>query len=140
MADRFRRLAGRVTEAVGSPSALLVAFVVIVAWVTSGPLFGFSDTWQLVINTATTIVTFLMVFVIQASQNREAKATQLKLDELIHAIRGARDDIIDIEEGTDAEILEIEDEFRRVAKRAAAAAARRSRNRTESARGDAQAR
>lgn len=115
MVDQFRVVADRVTSAVGSPWALVVAFLVIVTWLVSGPVFGFSDTWQLVINTATTIVTFLMVFVIQASQNREAKATQLKLDELIRAVKGARNEIIDIEEEPDAELAQAADEFRRVA-------------------------
>jgi low affinity Fe/Cu permease len=98
MRDRFRRISGAVTSAVGSPLALLLAIVVIIAWAVSGPIFGFSDTWQLAINTGTTIVTFLMVFVIQASQNREARATQLKLDELIRAVADARNELIAVED------------------------------------------
>jgi low affinity Fe/Cu permease len=103
-----------ITTAVGSPVALLLAIVVIVLWAVTGPIFGFSDTWQLAINTGTTVVTFLMVFVIQASQNREARATQLKLDELIRAARGARNELIDLENAPDA-IVELETEhFRRI--------------------------
>jgi len=98
MQDAFRRIAAAITTAVGSPKALLVAVGVVITWALTGPIFGFSDTWQLAINTGTTIVTFLMVFVIQASQNREAKATQLKLDELIRASRGARNELIDLED------------------------------------------
>ena len=98
MRDRFRRISTAITTAVGSPFALLLAILVILAWAVTGPLFGYSDTWQLAINTGTTIVTFLMVFVIQASQNREARATQLKLDELIRAARGARNELIDLED------------------------------------------
>src|SRR5438132_14404088 len=82
----FRKLAVATASAVGSPSAFLLAVIVIVAWGITGPMFGFSDTWQLVINTATTIITFLMVFLIQNTQNRDARAIHLKLDELIRGI------------------------------------------------------
>ena len=109
MRERFRRLAEAITAVVGTPWALFVAILVILIWAFSGPLFGFSDTWQLAINTGTTIVTFLMVFVIQASQNREAKATQLKLDELIRAVRGARNELIDLEHAPE-ELVELEQE------------------------------
>ena len=114
MHDGFRRASTAITAAVGSPLALLLAVIVILAWAVTGPLFGFSNTWQLVINTGTTIVTFLMVFVIQASQNREARATQLKLDELIRAARGARNELIDLENAPE-EMVELEAEhFRQV--------------------------
>ena len=114
MRDGFRRVATAITTAVGSPVALLLAIAVIVAWAVTGPVFGFSDTWQLAIHTGTTIVTFLMVFVIQASQNREARATQLKLDELIRAARGARNELIDLENAPD-EMVELETEhFRQI--------------------------
>jgi low affinity Fe/Cu permease len=106
MRDGFRRLAGGITAAVGTPWALLLAIGIVVAWAVSGPLFAFSDTWQLAINTGTTVVTFLMVFVIQASQNREARATQLKLDELIRAMKGARNELIDVEDASD-EVVEL---------------------------------
>ena len=114
MRDGFRRAATAITTAVGSPVALVLAIVVIVLWAVTRPVFGFSDTWQLAINTGTTVVTFLMVFVIQASQNREAKATQLKLDELIRAARGARNELIDLEHAPD-EMVELETEhFRQI--------------------------
>jgi low affinity Fe/Cu permease len=121
MFDSFLRLAARVTNAAGSPYALLLAAVVIVTWLVTGPLFGFSDTWQL-INTATTIVTFLMVFVIQATTNREAKATQIKLDELIRAVHGARNAIIATDLIPEKEVDELQREFEEVGKRAQARA------------------
>jgi low affinity Fe/Cu permease len=101
----FAHAATRVSETLGSVWAFVVALLIIIAWATSGPIFGFSDTWQLVINTSTTIVTFLMVFVIQNTQNRDAKATQIKLDELIRAVRDARNRFIG-EESEDEEELE----------------------------------
>jgi len=107
MQDAFRRFSAAITTAVGSPVSLVVAIAVIVIWAFSGPVFGFSDTWQLAINTGTTIVTFLMVFVIQASQNREARATQIKLDELIHATRNARNELIDLEDAPE-EMVELQ--------------------------------
>ena len=101
----FGHVATRVSDAMGSPWAFTVAVAVILAWVVTGPIFGFSDTWQLVINTGTTIVTFLMVFLIQNTQNRDAKATELKLDELIRAIGDARNQFIGAELEPD-ELLE----------------------------------
>jgi low affinity Fe/Cu permease len=118
MRDTFVRLAARVTSAAGSPYALLLAAVVIITWLITGPLFGFSDTWQLVINTATTIVTFLMVFVIQATTNREAKATQIKLDELIRAMHGARNAIIATDLIPEEDVDALQKEFEAVGKRA----------------------
>jgi low affinity Fe/Cu permease len=103
----FGHVATRVSDAMGSAWAFMVAVAVILAWVVTGPIFGFTDTWQLVINTGTTIVTFLMVFLIQNTQNREAKATQLKLDELIRAIGKARNEFIGAELDPD-ELLERE--------------------------------
>ena len=102
---RFAHAATRVSETLGSVWAFVVAVLVIISWAASGPIFGFSDTWQLVINTSTTIVTFLMVFVIQNTQNRDAKATQIKLDELIRAVADARNRFIG-EESEDDEELE----------------------------------
>ena len=102
--DRFQPVAKAVTDAAGSPWAMLAAVLVIVAWVVSGPIFGFSDTWQLVINTGTTIVTFLMVFAIQATQNRSSRAMQIKLDELIRATKGARNVLIDEENELEAQV------------------------------------
>lgn len=112
MREGFRRLAAAITVAVGSPGALLAAIAIVLVWALSGPVFGFSDTWQLAINTGTTIVTFLMVFVIQASQNREARATQLKLDELIRAMKGARNELIDLENAPDATVELHKEHFR----------------------------
>ena len=94
---RFGRVATKVSDTMGSPWAFTLAVAVILGWVVTGPIFGFSDTWQLVINTGTTIVTFLMVFLIQNTQNRDAKATELKLDELIRAIGDARNQFIGAE-------------------------------------------
>ncbi|MFN8518275.1 MAG: low affinity iron permease family protein [Chloroflexota bacterium] len=95
-------MADRVTRAMGSPFALATAAAVIVLWAVTGPVFGFSDTWQLAINTGTTIVTFLMVFVIQNAQNRDAKAVHAKLDELIRAVDAARNEFVDAEEEPEA--------------------------------------
>lgn len=100
----FTRAAGGIAAVAGKPAAFVSALTVIVLWAWTGPLFHYSDTWQLVVNTATTIVTFLMVFLIQNSQNRDAAALQAKLDELIRATEGARDQFIGIEHLTDVEI------------------------------------
>lgn len=108
----FRQAAHLASVWVGSPLAFITAAAVIAGWALTGPLFAFSDTWQLVINTSTTIVTFLMVFLIQNTQNREAQATQLKLDELIRAIKGARNQLVDLEDGADEEIEKLAREFR----------------------------
>ena len=103
--DRLFTLAAtRFATAAGQPITFTVAALLIVLWVGTGPLFGWSDTWQLVVNTATTIVTFLMVFLIQNSQNRDAAAIQAKLDEMIRAMDGARNEFIGIEHLTDTEI------------------------------------
>ncbi|MBB4619635.1 low affinity iron permease family protein [Sphingomonas abaci] len=100
----FTKLAGRTAQVAGQPIAFVVAAGLIVVWLLSGPVFHFSDTWQLVVNTATTIVTFIMVFLIQNSQNRDAAAMQAKLDEVIRALVDARNDFIGIEHRTDREI------------------------------------
>ncbi len=117
VSDRFRRGSDGLTRALGTPWALLAAVGVIGAWAITGPVFRFSDTWQLVINTATTIITFLMVFVIQTSQNRQAKATQFKLDELIQAIPEARNRFIAAEEQSEEAEQRDERAFRRAARR-----------------------
>jgi low affinity Fe/Cu permease len=100
----FTRFAGGIASIVGQPAAFAAAFLVVLVWAASGPLFGFSDTWQLVINTGTTIVTFLMVFLIQNSQNRDAAAMQAKLDELLRAVERARPQFIGIEHLTDTQV------------------------------------
>jgi low affinity Fe/Cu permease len=113
MNDGFRRLAALISKKVGSSYAFVLAILIIIAWAVSGPVFGFSDTWQLIINTGTTIVTFLMVFLIQNTQNRDSKAMQLKLDELIKVTRNASNKLIDLEDLSDHEIAELESHFRR---------------------------
>ncbi|MFZ2126413.1 MAG: low affinity iron permease family protein [Candidatus Microsaccharimonas sp.] len=110
--DSFHKISQSVSTKLGSPTAFALAVLLIVAWIVTGPFFHFSDTWQLVINTTTTIVTFLMVFAIQNTQNRDAKAMQLKLDELIKSSRGARTEFVDIEDLTDTELDLLHGEFR----------------------------
>jgi len=127
MSDRFRAASDRVTHAVGTPWALVLAVLVVIVWAITGPIFHFSDTWQLVINTGTTIVTFLMVFVIQTSQNRDAKALHLKLDELIRATPRARNALMSEEFETEANMREDEAEARGQGDRARRSAERASR-------------
>ena len=107
----FTRVAGRIAAFAGQPSAFVIAVALMVIWAVTGPVFHYSDTWQLVVNTATTIVTFLMVFLIQNSQNRDAAAMQAKLDEVIRAVEGARNRFIGVEHKTDAEIQKIRSEL-----------------------------
>jgi low affinity Fe/Cu permease len=107
----FTRVASAISAAAGQPLAFVAAALVIVVWGVSGPLFAYSDTWQLVVNTGTTIVTFLMVFLIQNSQNRDAAAMQAKLDELLRAIEQAREEYIGIEHLTDREIEAIREKL-----------------------------
>jgi low affinity Fe/Cu permease len=104
LGDSFRLLAARASALVGTKWAFLFALVAILIWAVSGPRFHYSDTWQLVINTGTTIVTFLMVFLIQNTQNRDSRAIHLKLDEIIHSIRLAHNEMIDIEKLSDEEL------------------------------------
>ncbi len=111
MSDAFRQFAGRCSVWLGSPISFALSLFIVAAWAASGPLFHFSDSWQLVINTGTTIVTFLMVFLIQATQNRDAQALHLKLDELIRANRNARNAIAGIETCTEAELQHLQTEF-----------------------------
>jgi low affinity Fe/Cu permease len=116
--NAFRIFARTSSSVLGSAWAFIVAILIIVVWAVTGPMFHFSDTWQLIINTGTTIVTFLMVFLIQNTQNRDAKAVHLKLDELIRALHGARNHLVDLENLSDEELKKLEDEFGRVHKKA----------------------
>jgi low affinity Fe/Cu permease len=115
--DRFNRIADRVTTALGSLQAVVLSVLVVIAWAISGPLFGFSDSWQLVINTTTTVITFWMVFVIQNSQGRDARAIHLKLDEIIRATDAARNEFIVAEKEPEEKIEKDESELHSVARR-----------------------
>jgi low affinity Fe/Cu permease len=144
MREAFRRFAHWFSDRMGSPWAFLIAVVVIVAWAVSGPWFGYSDSWQLIINTGTTIATFLMVFIIQNTQNRDAKAIHLKLDELLRGVRGARTSLVHLEQWSDEEIAELEEQFERLrsrmprhARRAEATAAAEAVSEAREAREDA---
>ncbi|MDB5183938.1 MAG: hypothetical protein JWO07_619 [Candidatus Saccharibacteria bacterium] len=112
MKNAFRIAANRISIWTGTASTFLGAILIVLIWAATGPLFHYSDTWQLVINTSTTIVTFLMVFLIQNTQNRDGKAVQLKLDELIRATKGARNTYVGLEDLLDSDIEEIEKEFK----------------------------
>ena len=112
--EGFRCCAHKIALAVGSPWAFLTALTAVIAWAVTGPLFGFSNTWQLVINTATTIITFLMVFVIQNTQNRDTKAIHLKLDELLRGVKGARTSMVNLENMSDEELDALQKEFERL--------------------------
>src|SRR5436853_7508866 len=114
----FRFCAEWISSAAGSPWAFLIATALILGWLLTGPIFQYSDTWQLVINTATTIITFLMVFLIQNTQNRDTKAIHLKLDELIRALKDARNELVDLEDLSDEELKKLEEQFKRMRKRA----------------------
>jgi len=115
---RFSRLARRVANLSGRPATFLAASAAILLWALSGPFFGFSDTWQLIVNTSTTVITFLMVFIIQSTQNRDTTALQIKLDELIRATQGAHNALLDLEEIDDEQF----ERYWRSYKRLAAAA------------------
>jgi low affinity Fe/Cu permease len=112
MRAMFTAFATKIAKATGSIWAFLLALLVIVVWGVTGPLFHFSDTWQLVINTGTTIITFLMVFLIQNTQNRDGRAMQLKLDELIFSIKSASNEMLDIEELTDEQLETIAETYK----------------------------
>lgn len=114
----FTRLSQATAHWAGKPQTFFVALAVIVVWAVSGPFFGFNDTWQLVINTSTTIVTFLMVFIIQNSQNRDTAAMQIKLDELINKLEGAREELLDLEELDEDKLEEMRAEFEEIARKA----------------------
>ena len=116
MRELFRKFAQMTSQAVGSSWAFILAFLIIVIWAATGPMFHYSDTWQLVINTGTTIVTFLMVFLIQNTQNRDAKAIHLKLDEQIKGVKGARTGLVNLEQLSDDELERLQSEFERLHK------------------------
>ena len=123
--ERFRKFAVCVARFAGTPIAFTLSFIIIVVWAIVGPFFHYSDSWQLVINTSTTIVTFLMVFLIQNMQNRDAKAIHLKLDELIRAVKGARNNLMSLENLSEEELQLLERQFSRIAEK--------NRNRKETA-------
>jgi low affinity Fe/Cu permease len=125
--ERFEKFSQRVTHAVGRPWAFLIALLVIIVWAITGPIFGFNDTWQLVINTGTTIVTFLMVFLIQQTQNKDSKAMELKLNELVAATRGASNRLIDVEALTEDDLDVLHGYYRQLVE-----LAKRDRDLTES--------
>lgn len=114
--DAFHNFAKHCATIVGSSWAFVLAIMVVMIWLVAGPTFHFSDTWQLAINTGTTIVTFLIVFLIQNTQNRDAKAVHLKLDELIHGVKGARNSLINLENLTDHELEGLQRQFERLQK------------------------
>jgi low affinity Fe/Cu permease len=116
--DAFHVFARTASDVLGSAWSFVIALAIIIVWAITGPAFGFSDTWQLIINTGTTIVTFLMVFLIQNTQNRDAKAMHLKLDELIRAVGPARNKLVDLEKLSDRELSQLESEFERVRQKA----------------------
>ncbi len=111
MNETFRKFAQKVSQMAGTSWAFIFAVLIIVVWAATGPIFKYSDTWQLVINTGTTIITFLMVFLIQNTQNRDAKAIHLKLDELIKGVKGARTGLVNLEQLSDAELERLQTEF-----------------------------
>jgi low affinity Fe/Cu permease len=117
MNEIFRRFANFTSRIAGSPWAFVVAILLIVFWLVSGPFFGFSDTWQLVINTGTTIITFLMVFLIQNTQNRETRAVNVKLDELLRAVHEARTNLVSLEDASDDEIDALHKQFQEMRER-----------------------
>src|SRR6266513_578374 len=118
VSDAFRVFAHRSSVMLGSAWAFTGAVLVILVWILTGPTFHFSDTWQLIINTATTVITFLMVFLIQNTQNRDAKAVHLKLDEIIRAVKGARNELVDLEELSDEDLKKLEEQFQRIRRKA----------------------
>jgi low affinity Fe/Cu permease len=116
LASGFTRLARAASRFTGRPVCFGLALLVIAAWAVTGPLFGFSNTWQLVINTGTTIVTFLMVFLIQCTQNRDTEAMQIKLDELIRATRGAQNALMDLEDREESELDQLRSRYEDIAR------------------------
>lgn len=132
MNELFHKIAAKVSAITGSPLSFILAITIIVVWAVSGAAFKYSDTWQLVINTGTTIVTFLMVFLIQNTQNRDAKAIHLKLDELLKGVKGARTGLVNIEELPDEKLEELHTEFESLHKKYATELERRTKKTTQS--------
>ena len=122
--SRFTRFAKWTAHATGRPAAFMIAGGVIAVWAITGPLFHYSDTWQLVINTGTTVVTFLMVFLIQCTQNRDSEATQVKLDEIIRAIGNAKNELLDLEELEEEDLDKIRESYAEIARKARSAGRR----------------
>jgi len=114
MRETFRRFAHRTAEWAGTPTAFVLGLALIVLWALTGPLFGYSDTWQLIVNTGTTIITFLLVLLVQNTQNRDARAIHLKLDELLRGLKGARTAMVALENASDEELAELQGEFERL--------------------------
>jgi low affinity Fe/Cu permease len=112
----FHAFAEKMSRALGTPFAFALALLTVIVWALFGPAVGYNDTWQLTINTGTTIITFLMVFLIQNTQNRDARATQIKLDELLRAISEARTTLVNVDELSDEQLVALEQEFRRLGK------------------------
>jgi len=117
MNELFRKFAQKTAQIVGTSWVFILAVLIILVWAITGPMFHYSDTWQLVINTGTTIITFLMVFLIQNTQNRDAKAIHLKLDELIKGVKGARTGFVNLEQLSDEELERLQEEFARLQKK-----------------------
>ena len=117
MKDAFRQFSEHASRAVGTPWAFLIALLIVIGWFASGPYFHYSDTWQLIINTSTTIVTFLMVFLIQNTQNRDARITALKLDELLRGVEGARTSMVQLDKMSDSDLENVQREFARLRER-----------------------
>jgi low affinity Fe/Cu permease len=131
IANPFNHFAKWTARTAGHPSTFGIAVAVILIWAVTGPIFGFSDSWQLVINTGTTIVTFLMVFLIQNTQNRDATAMQIKLDELIRALQGAHNELVDLEDLGEEELEQMKAHYTRLAERARTKLQKRPRNSKE---------
>ncbi|NYT36947.1 low affinity iron permease family protein [Allopusillimonas soli] len=115
MHEHFRKFAENTSKAAGSPWGFCMAVALVLLWAITGPIFGYSDTWQLIINTGTTIVTFMMVFLIQNTQNRDSLTLQLKLDELLCAMKGARSGMVDLEQLSEEELATLREQFRELA-------------------------
>jgi low affinity Fe/Cu permease len=128
MYTQFRRLSHATAIAMGAPWAFGLALLIVLAWVVTGPIFDFSNTWQLVINTGTTIITFLMIFLVQNTQNRDSQVINLKLDELIRAVSQARNELVDMEHLSDEELRKLQHQFESLRTRAEATAASRRKN------------